>query len=66
MFIFICICTCKPTNSKSYAMFYYTSVSLLHCFHLQFFNGKTRGTIAFQKSRLGEKLLAFLSVLLSI
>ena len=31
--IFLTLCTCKPKNSKSYAMFYYTSVSLLHCFH---------------------------------
>ena len=50
------------------------SVSLLHCFHpetyfalhLYFYNGNTKGTLAFHKSRLGEKLLTFLSVLLYI
>ena len=43
-------------------------VSLLHCFppetsfvlDLLFYNGNTKGTIAFNKSHLGEKLLAFM------
>ena len=47
------------------------SVSLSGCFHpetsfvddLKFYNGDTKSTLACHKSRLGENLLTFLSVL---
>ena len=73
--IFLTVCTSKPTNSKSlfsiichvllHFLFLYYTFSVLELI-LYFTCSSIMETLAFHKSRLGEKLLTFLSILLYI
>ena len=63
------MCTCTPTNSKSlFSIMCYVLLHFLFLYYTVFSSimEKLIYIIAFHKSRLGENLLAFLSILLYI